>query len=286
MSTTITFGENTTDDHNSTCEDCLIYEGNSGSNHDNLYLGMGKGGGASNTNRSLIRFNIKSALTASGATTIDSAKLYLYLDGITGTHIRSAYRVFRDWNETQVTWNSWKTGSTWSGAGCSSASDSGEDDGVYDRKSTAEDSDSTISTGSYSLILDITDLANKWLSGDAKEFGVLLQSSNETTNNYITSDDSEGVDGVKPYLEITYSVYSGYFSGYVYEQGSPVQRTLFLHSRDNGALADTTTSSGNGYYYLGTSYSGSHYIVCLDDEAGASYNDLIIGDIYPTTVSG
>lgn len=80
--------------------------------------------------------------------------------------------------------------------------------------------------------------------------------------------------------------YNGYFSGYVYEQGSPVQRTLLLHRRDNGALADTTTSSGNGYYYLGTSYSGSHYIVCLDNEAGASYNDLIIGDIYPTTISG
>jgi hypothetical protein len=80
--------------------------------------------------------------------------------------------------------------------------------------------------------------------------------------------------------------FNGYFSGYVYEQGSPISRTLYLHNRDDGVLADTTTSSGNGYYYLETSSSGSHYIVCLDDEAGANYNDLIIGDIYPTTISG
>lgn len=77
-----------------------------------------------------------------------------------------------------------------------------------------------------------------------------------------------------------------YFSGYVYEQGSPIQRTLFLHNRNDGSLLDTTTSSGNGYYYLSTSYSGSHYIVCLDDEAGSDYNDLIIGNVLPTTVSG
>jgi hypothetical protein len=47
---------------------------------------------------------------------------------------------------------------------------------------------------------------------------------------------------------------------------------------------DTTTSSGNGYYYLETTYSGSHYIVCLDDFAGEDYNDLIIGDVCPTEV--
>ena len=76
-----------------------------------------------------------------------------------------------------------------------------------------------------------------------------------------------------------------YFSGYVYEQGSPIQRTLYLHNRSDGNLEDTTTSSGNGYYYLETTYSGAHYIVCLDDPAGEDYNDLIIGNVIPTTVS-
>jgi hypothetical protein len=76
----------------------------------------------------------------------------------------------------------------------------------------------------------------------------------------------------------------GYFTGYVYEQGSPVSRKLYLHYRDDGSLMDTTTSSGNGYYYLETTYSGSHYIVCLDNAAGEDYNDLIIGNVFPEGV--
>lgn len=77
-----------------------------------------------------------------------------------------------------------------------------------------------------------------------------------------------------------------YIDGYVYEQGSPVSRMLFLHNRSTGNLVNTTTSSGNGYYYLETSFSGSHYVVCLDAAGGENYNDLIIGNVTPTTISG
>lgn len=79
---------------------------------------------------------------------------------------------------------------------------------------------------------------------------------------------------------------SFYFSGYVYELGSTVSRKLYLYKRDDGSLINSTTSSGNGYYYLETTYSGSHYIVCLDNEAGEDYNDMIIGNVLPTTLSG
>jgi hypothetical protein len=75
-----------------------------------------------------------------------------------------------------------------------------------------------------------------------------------------------------------------YFSGYVLEEGSPVSRKVCLHNRDDGNLITITTSSGNGYYYMETSSSGSHYIVCLDDDAGVEYNDLIIGSAVPTEI--
>jgi len=78
----------------------------------------------------------------------------------------------------------------------------------------------------------------------------------------------------------------GYFSGYTFEQNNPVSRKLYLHNRLTGELITTTTSSGNGYYYMETVSSGSHYIVCLDDDAGVEYNDLIIGPAFPTTISG
>jgi len=96
---------------------------------------------------------------------------------------------------------------------------------------------------------------------------------------------SDGSNIYATEIEIFNSI-SYYFSGYVYEQGSPVSRELYLHNRSDGSLINSTTSSGNGYYYLETTYSGSHYIVCLDDAEGEDYNDMIIGNVYPTTISG
>jgi len=78
----------------------------------------------------------------------------------------------------------------------------------------------------------------------------------------------------------------GYFDGYIFQEGLPVERSVRLHRRDNGGVLGETTSSGDGGYYIETSYSGSHYIVALDDAAGDAYNDLIIGNVYPTTFSG
>ena len=78
-----------------------------------------------------------------------------------------------------------------------------------------------------------------------------------------------------------------YIAGYVKENIIPITRQIYLHNRDTGALMGSTTSSGaGGYFYCETTYSGAHYVVCLDDETGVSYNDLIYGNVYPVTVSG
>jgi len=79
-----------------------------------------------------------------------------------------------------------------------------------------------------------------------------------------------------------------YFEGTVTEQGSPAAgRQVRAYRKDTGYLVDETISaSGTGYFYLETTYSGTHDIVCLDDLSGYSYNDLIYGDVIPTTISG
>ena len=79
-----------------------------------------------------------------------------------------------------------------------------------------------------------------------------------------------------------------YFEGTVTEQGAPAPgRIVRAYRKDNGYLVDETTSaSGTGYFYLETTYSGTHDVVCLDDAAGYDYNDLIYGDVIPTTISG
>lgn len=109
--------------------------------------------------------------------------------------------------------------------------------------------------------------------------------TNECTANFGASSFSYSVPtGFNSGLYI--STFSGQFTGTVEEQGSPAQRSLYLYRRDTGAYVDTTTSSGDGSYTLSTTHSGTHFIVCLDDAAGDDFNDLIIGNVIPTTVSG
>jgi hypothetical protein len=78
---------------------------------------------------------------------------------------------------------------------------------------------------------------------------------------------------------------SYYYQGYVKEKGTAVQRTVRLYLRDTGELMDETTSaSGNGYYYLTTTVSGDHFIVAFDDDAGDEYNALILDRLDPTGI--
>jgi hypothetical protein len=60
-----------------------------------------------------------------------------------------------------------------------------------------------------------------------------------------------------------------------------------MYRADTGEIVDETTSaSGTGYFKLETTYSGAHYVVCLDDEGLPDYNDLIYGRIYPAVIEG
>lgn len=87
---------------------------------------------------------------------------------------------------------------------------------------------------------------------------------------------------------------SGFFAGYVTEQPTPASpetalttATVRAYRRDTGELMAETTSSGvGGYYYLETTYSGIHYLICLDPSGGETYNLLGYDLVYPTTFSG
>lgn len=81
--------------------------------------------------------------------------------------------------------------------------------------------------------------------------------------------------------------FEGYFSGDVYELENTISGAqIYVYRRDTGEYIGSTTSSGDGSFYVETSYSGSHFLVCLDPAGGQSYNDLIYGEMYPITISG
>ena len=78
-----------------------------------------------------------------------------------------------------------------------------------------------------------------------------------------------------------------YVDGTVLELEVPIQRAVRLYRADTGGIMDEATSaSGTGYFRLETSYSGAHYVVCLDDGGLPDYNDLIYGNVMPTVISG
>lgn len=97
---------------------------------------------------------------------------------------------------------------------------------------------------------------------------------------FYTSEISE--DDLKSHANYVENTY--FFSGTVYEKTTPVSRKIHIHRRDTGELVGTTTSSGNGHYYIETTYSGSHYIVALDNDGGESYNAAILDKMIPDPV--
>jgi len=99
-------------------------------------------------------------------------------------------------------------------------------------------------------------------------------------NYYALNDDFISFDSVE-------LPFSGYFAGTVEEGSVAISgSTIYMYRRDNGNYLGSTISSGNGGFYIETTYSGSHLLVCLDKEDGIIYNDLIYGDMYPITISG
>lgn len=95
--------------------------------------------------------------------------------------------------------------------------------------------------------------------------------------------------------------YMYYFSGYTTKLNLPVSRVVKAFTEDKYAyspieaeqtytcVGETLSSGGGGwggYFYLQTTFSGAHQVICEDDEDGVKYNDLIFSDVYPATVSG
>ena len=76
-----------------------------------------------------------------------------------------------------------------------------------------------------------------------------------------------------------------YFAGSVHEGQATVSgAVVYMYRRDTGAYLDFTTASGNGDFYIETTYSGSHFLVCLDPSSGEVYNDLIYSQLYPISI--
>jgi len=75
-----------------------------------------------------------------------------------------------------------------------------------------------------------------------------------------------------------------YFEGTVYEGVSPVIRYIRAYNESTWEFIGQTTSSGDGSFYLETTYSGAHVLICLDDAIGFDYNHLVYKGVIPQSV--
>ena len=74
----------------------------------------------------------------------------------------------------------------------------------------------------------------------------------------------------------------GYFSGTVKLNNDTISgAVLYLYERDSGAYIGSTTSSGDGGFYIQTTISGEQFIVALDPDGTPNLNDIIVSKITP-----
>lgn len=173
----------------------------------NLALGF-SGSGANKQRYVIIRF--KPTLVLPPGVTITTAKIYLYPYSKTGNndHVCPMYRVWMNWKELNVCWTYWKNSTQrdyWNTAGCQAANDSGPENNVYDRKTTAEDTTTIKDADVDSYVSwDVTSLCQEWINRSASEYGVLIETDQAVSGQWMLfrSSESPETDEV-PYLEIT-----------------------------------------------------------------------------------
>lgn len=149
-------------------------------------------------NHVLVRFSGLSNIT--GPVTVTGATLYLYGLGGNGTEAVDARQVLRTWSEAQATWNVYTTGNGWTTPGALGA--------ATDRSATVVATGSATTGLGYIAITGagLPALVEGWINGTIPNEGLHLE-RNGTGNDtfYKVFGSSEGTNGRRPYLDITYT---------------------------------------------------------------------------------
>lgn len=146
------------------------------------------------THSSLLKFDLSPI--PPGAL-VESASLELYAAGWGGNDITlSVYRVQRDMEPSEATWNLARAGNPWASPGCN---------GVPDDR--IEPPEATFTTSSiyrwYSM--NLTALAQEWVSGAATNNGVLLRAAlSSVSGTFYFASAQRSSANVRPRLVLTY----------------------------------------------------------------------------------
>jgi hypothetical protein len=139
----------------------------------------------------------------SSLASVSSATMYLYPHNDGSAISYSARRLLVDVVINQVTWNIFSTGNNWTTAG-------GLSDG-NDRVSAAEGTDTfTGGVQQYEGMSGLETVVEDWIDGTYSNYGFHIQSTATGSGDpFRHAVSSEGTDGQRPYLSVTYTVSSG-----------------------------------------------------------------------------
>lgn len=163
-------------------------------------LDVGEFKAAAELYRSLVKFDLSSIPTNA---VVSSANLQLYdgaEDHSDNTRTMRCYRIRRAWVETEVTWNIWKTGNSWTTPGCG--------DTTNDREATDIGSISMPATEvlGYVTITLTNSAVQEWISGDFANNGVLLQMDTEADDGHRFWSREKNAAAHPPQFTVIYTV--------------------------------------------------------------------------------
>jgi hypothetical protein len=116
---------------------------------------------------------------------------------------------------------------------------------------------------------------------DARGITIKLELTSDTTLTDERWDNGTNTYGYVQIIEWP-PPKTHYFEGAVTERSVPIIRQVACFRSDTNEMMDSTVSaSGTGLYHLQTTYSGTHYIVCQDDDLPIDYNHLVLGKMEP-----
>ncbi|MBM4429250.1 MAG: DNRLRE domain-containing protein [Chloroflexi bacterium] len=146
----------------------------------------------------LLRFNTSSV--PAGAEVL-AARLEVYAVGWGGSNMSmGAYRVLRDWQDCEATWNRARSGAPWAQPGCNGIGG--------DRAGAVE---STVNTQGINrwYSFDMAELVQGWVDGSVANYGIVLrgESSWSTSQFYLASAEAGG--GLQPRLVVAYRLTGG-----------------------------------------------------------------------------
>lgn len=198
------WGDNTGDLNPGFLEDTHIFEVSPNTNYSDSTTVKFAKKGYTDEYAALFRFKLKDLI---GGSNVTSAKFKFYTsDGTAKDQTLYFHRVLQDWVESEVTYNNFKTGSAWHSPGARSQTSTPVDDSEYFDRGPQMISFKAISSSVW-VTVDITGVVQDWVSGNHKEYGIMIAQENLQEYTESTMISTTGTDGFRPQLEISY--YSG-----------------------------------------------------------------------------